>query len=343
LTQHSLAAPTPGSHPDSLRDGSHDFDFNIGKWHTHIQRLTNALSGEAPKWVILEGTVTVKKVWDGRAQLEEIEADGPKGHWEGMTVFLYNPGSHQWTQNFSGASDGTMENPNYGEFHDGIGYFYGQDVSDGRTILVRGIWSKITADGHEYEQSFSNDGGKTWEPNFIGTLTRDTTPDAPPAPQPASAVQNGQHDFDFDFGNWNTHTTRLIDPLTGSKTWITLDGVTRVRKVWDGRANMAEYKADGPKGHVELISLRLYRPDAQEWTLNFATPKGGAFGIPLIGKFKDGHGVFIDQETYNGKTILVKFTFTPISATKARSEQAFSGDGGKTWETNWINEYTRAN
>ena len=170
LTRQSFANPMTDT--ASLRDGSHDFDFNIGKWHTHIRRLMNPLSGEAPSWVTLEGTVTVRKVWDGRAQLEEIEADGPKGHWEGLTLFLYNPQSHQWSQNYAGSSDGTLETPSIGAFKNGVGELYDQETYNGRSILVRGVWSDITANGHSYTISFSADGGKTWEATFIATLTR---------------------------------------------------------------------------------------------------------------------------------------------------------------------------
>ena len=86
----------------ALRDGSHDFDFNIGVWHTHIRRIPDPWSS-SDKSVVLDGTVTVRKVFDGRAQLEEIEADGPNGHWQGLTLFLYNPQTHQWSQSLSTA------------------------------------------------------------------------------------------------------------------------------------------------------------------------------------------------------------------------------------------------
>lgn len=88
----SKAQPTSAS-----GDGSHDFDFNIGTWKTHITRLLHPLTG-SKETMKLEGTVTVRKVWGGKAQLEEIEADGPKGQWEGLTLFLYNPKSHKWSQ-----------------------------------------------------------------------------------------------------------------------------------------------------------------------------------------------------------------------------------------------------
>jgi hypothetical protein len=123
--------------------------------------------------VEFDGTVVVRKVWDGRAQLEEIEANGSAGHFEGLTLFLYNPESHQWSQNFANSSDGTMGTPSIGEFKDGRGEFYSQEPYHGKTVLIRGVWSDITADSHRFEQSFSRDGGKTWEPNFVAILSRE--------------------------------------------------------------------------------------------------------------------------------------------------------------------------
>jgi hypothetical protein len=161
--------------------------------------------------------------------------------------------------------------------------------------------------------------------------------------QGADIKRDGQHDFDFDIGTWKTHTSRLQQPLTGSTTWIQMDGTTVVRKIWDGRGNLAVLESDGPTGHLELLSLRLYDPQAHQWNLNFATSKAGTVSVPMIGEFKNGRGQFFDQEPFNGRTIWVRFTMFSISPNSARSEQAFSDDAGTTWETNWINEYTRVN
>jgi hypothetical protein len=154
-----------------LRDGAHDFDFNFGVWRTDIRREVHPLSGSA-ETTPFTGTVTVRKVWGGRGWLEEIAADGPTGHWEGATLFLYNPQSHQWSQNFAGEKSGVMNAPTIGSFHDGRGELYAQDTLDGRSILVRGVWSDITPDAHNYVESYSGDGGRTWEPVFIAHLTR---------------------------------------------------------------------------------------------------------------------------------------------------------------------------
>ena len=165
---------------------------------------------------------------------------------------------------------------------------------------------------------------------------------------PAPAPDDAQHAFDFDMGTWKTHSTRLLHPLAGSKEWIQMEGVTVVSPIWGGKGNIAELESDGPRGHLQLISLRLYDPTAHQWNLNFATSgvgilnvAGDAQSVPMIGRFEHGRGEFYDQESFNGRTIWVRFRIQPLSPTTARSEQAFSDDNGKTWETNWINEYTR--
>src|SRR6266545_1571399 len=83
--------------------------------------------------------------------------------------------------------------------------------------------------------------------------------------QPVASERDGQRDFDFEIGTWKTHLSRLLHPLTGSSTWVDYEGTTVVRKVWNGRANLAELKADGPKGHIEALSLRLYNPQSHQW------------------------------------------------------------------------------
>lgn len=155
------------------------------------------------------------------------------------------------------------------------------------------------------------------------------------------AERDGQHDFDFEIGTWKTHLSRRLHPLTGSNTWVDYEGTTTVRKVWDGRANLVELEADGPAGHIEAVSLRLYNPQSRQWSLNFANSAGGSLSPPTIGDFKNGRGEFYDQETLNGRAILVRFVISDITANSCRFEQAFSDDGGKTWELNWVATDTR--
>jgi len=153
--------------------------------------------------------------------------------------------------------------------------------------------------------------------------------------------RDGQHDFDFEIGVWNTHLKRLVHPLSGSNDWMELEGTTVVRKVWDGRANLAELTTDAASGHLQVLSLRLYDPQARQWSLNTANAHGGSLGVPTIGEFKNGRGEFFDQESFNGRAILVRNVWSDIGADSCRFEQAFSEDGGKSWEVNWIAVDTR--
>jgi hypothetical protein len=148
--------------------------------------------------------------------------------------------------------------------------------------------------------------------------------------------RDGRQDFDFEFGTWRTHLTRRLRPLTGSETWVEYHGTTVVRKVWNGAANLVELVVDGPTGHLEALSLRLYNPESRQWSLNFSNAAAGVMSTPTIGEFRDGRGEFYDQEFYNGRAILVRFIISDITPTSCRFEQAFSDDGGKTWEVNWI-------
>jgi hypothetical protein len=154
-------------------------------------------------------------------------------------------------------------------------------------------------------------------------------------------MRDGQHDFDFQIGTWNTHLKRLLHPLSGSDEWAEYEGITTVRKVWDGRANLVELSADGPAGHFEGLNLRLYNPQSQQWSLNFASSRGGVMSQPTIGRFIDGRGEFYDQEDFEGRAVFVRFVITPLDTDTIRFEQAFSDDGGKTWEVNWVATDTR--
>ena len=156
-----------------------------------------------------------------------------------------------------------------------------------------------------------------------------------------AATRDGSHDFDFEIGTWKTHLRVLQHPLTGSTKWVELNGTSVVRKVWNGRANLVELEVDGPNGHIEGLSLRLYDPAAHQWSLNFANAKVGSFGVPTIGEFKNGRGEFYDREPVGGRTILVRNVWSDMKANSCHFEQAFSDDGGKTWEVNWIADDTR--
>lgn len=153
-------------------DGQHDFDFEAGTWKIRLSRLLHPLTG-SKEWEQFDGTTSTQQVWGGRAFLEQFETDSPTGgHIEGLTLRLYNPQSHQWSLYWATSKTGTLSQPTIGEFKDGVGEFYDQEPFNRRMILVRFIWSKITPNSAHFEQSFSADGGRTWEVNWITDQTR---------------------------------------------------------------------------------------------------------------------------------------------------------------------------
>lgn len=161
-------------------------------------------------------------------------------------------------------------------------------------------------------------------------------------PKPASAARpDGQHDFDFEFGEWTIHLSRRLRPLTGSTTWVEYDGTSVVRKVWNGRANLGELDVEGPAGRIVGLSLRLYDPATRQWKISWANSADGTLGPPMIGGFENGRGEFYNQELLNGRAIFVRFIFSDITANAFKLEQAFSDDGGKSWEANWIATFAR--
>jgi hypothetical protein len=169
-----------------------------------------------------------------------------------------------------------------------------------------------------------------------------TTPSLPsPASSAQATAREGQHDFDFEIGTWRTRVSRLVRPLSGSTTWVHYEGMSVVRKVLNGRANLVELTVEGPSGRIEGLSLRLYEPQAARWTINYANSADGLLTPPVSGRFANGRGEFLGPDTLNGRSILVRFVISDITPNSCRFEQAFSADEGKTWEVNWIATDTR--
>ena len=149
-------------------------------------------------------------------------------------------------------------------------------------------------------------------------------------------VRDGSHDFDFEFGEWTVEMSRLVEPLTGSDAWVEYQGTSVVRRVWGGRANLGELDVQGPAGHIQGLSLRLYNPESGQWSIFWASSRDGALGEAMVGGFRDGIGEFHNREHLDGKPIDVRFLFTDLTRNTFQLEQAFSDDDGSSWEANWI-------
>jgi hypothetical protein len=149
------------------------------------------------------------------------------------------------------------------------------------------------------------------------------------------------HDFDFLHGRWRVHNRRLVHPLAGSGEWVEFEGTTLVRPFWDGQGCLEEWEADAPAGQLSAVSLHLYDPRAKQWSLHWATKADGKIGVPTVGAFVQGRGDFFAQEDFEGRSIFLRLRWEPRGRGACRFEQAFSVDGGATWETNWIMDFSR--
>ena len=149
-------------------------------------------------------------------------------------------------------------------------------------------------------------------------------------------------DFDFLFGSWNVHNRRLRERLAGSTEWVEFPATMVARRVWGGAANLDEYEAlDTPLGEIHGMTLRLYDEKTEQWTIYWSNRGVGRLDPPMTGAWANGVGEFYNQELFRGRMVYVRFLWTNPSPDRARWEQAYSADGGKTWETNWIMELER--
>jgi hypothetical protein len=328
------------------RDGQHDFDFLFGRWKVHLKRKAAGTN----RWTESDGYGVYRKVWGGRANLNEFFTENSSGHVEGLTLRTYNPETHRWSLYWANSRDGILSSPQVGRFNHGQGEFYEQDNSDGKGTLVRYTWSKISATSAHFEQAFSDDGGKSWDVNWISDMQRlgdaeDTATSAATAASgsgaPSSNSEPGQRDFEPLLGRWNYHLKRRLKPLTGSTQWVELAGNGECAPLWHGHAQLDTINVAGSSGSIEGLTLRLFNPKTHEWRLYWANSKDGIIAVPQIGQFKASHGEFYAQDTLEDKSILVKFDWSALGSSSPHFEQSFSNDGGKNWEVNWITEQTR--
>jgi len=160
----------------------------------------------------------------------------------------------------------------------------------------------------------------------------------------SAALHDGQHDFDFLIGSWKIHLKRRLHPLTGSNDWVEFDGTVVCRTIWNGLAEVEEFNVDSPEKNIVIqgLAVRLYNPKTRQWSIYWANRKNGFFdAAPQIGQFANGRGEFYGQDTLDGKSIYVRFTWSNTTSPAPHFEQAYSQDGGRTWEVNWITEQTR--
>jgi hypothetical protein len=145
--------------------------------------------------------------------------------------------------------------------------------------------------------------------------------------------------FDSLIGTWDVVNRRLVRRNVGSTEWEEFPGVSRCWRLFDGGANVEEIAF--PTKRFFGLTLRIRDVARDEWSLYWADSRRGTLFPPVTGRFHDGRGEFLGDDTDDGAPVRVRFAWSDITATSARWEQAFSTDAGTTWETNWTMAFTR--
>lgn len=153
--------------------------------------------------------------------------------------------------------------------------------------------------------------------------------------------QDGRADFDFFIGSWKVRNRRLRERLKGSSSWDEFGGTTVARKILDGLGNIEEFTMERASGPIAGMTLRFFNPQSGQWNIYLANSVSGFDPQPAIGEFKEGRGEFYSQEIFEGKSIFCRVIWSEITPTSCHWEQAFSADGGRTWETNWVSDFER--
>jgi hypothetical protein len=165
----------------------------------------------------------------------------------------------------------------------------------------------------------------------------------PSASAQTAAPHDGQHDFDFEIGTWKAHVRRLLHRLEGSKDWEDYDGTVVTLPIMGGKGNLSEMNVVGATSHeaIQIIAVRLYNPTSRQWGIYGASSKIGVFDPPQVGQFDGKHGEFYATDTVQGRAVYIRYVWESVDPAHTHFEQAFSTDGGRTWEVNWIYDGSR--
>nr|WP_294810271.1 hypothetical protein [uncultured Sphingomonas sp.] len=337
LAMPASAALVRGGRGEGASAHAHDWDWLVGNWDVWHRRLKDRLAG-SNEWQEFTGKSALWLALDGLGTIDDNIVDIPSGTYRGLTVRAYNPERQQWAIWWvDGRNPTVIDAPVRGGFAGNTGVFTGPDVFKGRPVTARFRWLDIHSERPHWEQALSTDGGKSWEINWENFFTR-TAPVATPLP----AVADRRRDFDFLHGSWSVQHRRRKQRLAGSSEWEEFAGTLVNWPVLGGQGNIGDNFFARAGGAHRGIGLRTFDPASGEWLswwLEGRSPTG--FATLVRGRFTNGVGVFEGDDTLDGRPVKTRVRWSGITSNAARWEQAMSGDGGATWETNWISDFRR--
>lgn len=339
LPAFSFAKPPRGSVDTASPTDrhTHDWDWLIGNWDVWHRRLKERLAGST-EWEEFAGKSALWLTLGGLGTIDDNSLELPGDSYRGLTLRAFDPVARRWSIWWlDGRNPTKIDPPVLGGFEGSTGTFIGHDEFKGRPITMRFRWQDIQGPRPFWEQAFSTDEGATWEVNWLNYFTRTSV-----MPTPLPTLPNASRDWEFLVGRWSVRHRRLRHRLVGSDEWDEFGGTFVNWPVLGGQGNVGDNVMEFPTGTVRGVGLRALDPATGQWSswwLDGRNPT--VIAPPVSGGFADGVGTFVGDDIHEGRPIKTRVQWSRITPRSARWEQASSVDGGKTWESNWISDFTR--
>jgi hypothetical protein len=319
-----------------------DWAWLVGTWDVENRKLRERLTGNSD-WLEFPSKSALWLTMNGLGTIDDNAFIMKDGVYRAAGIRAWDPATGTWAIWWlDGRAPATIDPPVRGVFRGDEGTFFGADTLRGRPIDVRFHWQGIHGARPHWQQSFSPDGGKTWEMNFENFFSRTSTVPTPLPLLPGEAAGTAPSDWDFLAGRWRVRHRRLTKRLVGNRDWQNFEGTLVNRPLMGGAGNFSDNEMHLPNGVVRSVGLRAYDPARAVWSswfLDGRSPRDIA--PPLIGRFEGGVGTLASTEHVDGKAVLTRVQWTRIGPDSARWEQSASANGGATWEVNWVSELRR--
>ncbi|WP_423603011.1 hypothetical protein [Sphingomonas sp. MS122] len=337
-----ILAGSPGRALAQPADRRRDWAWLEGNWRVEHRRLRRRLARDT-HWDRFAGTSAMWLTLDGLGTIDDNLLHLPGGDYRAMGIRAYDPATGRWSIWWlDGRNPTRIDPPVLGRFEGETGTFTGADMFEGRPIDVRFHWQGIRGPRPHWQQSFSPDGGATWEMNWENFFTRTSAAPTPLPLLPRGDAARAPDDWGFLAGRWKVHHRKLRRRLAGSRDWDEFGGTFVNWPVLGGNGNVGDNLMQAPSGTFRGVGFRAWDPATREWLSWWLDGRDPSrIGQPLRGRFVDGIGTYLSDDVHEGRPVKTRVTWSRITGKTARWEQAFSADGGQSWEVNWTSDFTR--
>lgn len=325
------------SAPDDPSAHARDWAWLLGNWDVRHRRLKDRLAGSR-EWESFSGKSALWLTMGGFGTIDDNILDLPGGIYRAAGIRAFDPSARKWSIWWlDGRNPARIDPPVMGSFNGDSGTFLGEDMFQGRPILVRFRWRDIRSAQPHWEQAFSPDKGATWEVNWRNFFTRLSA-----TPTPLPLAEGRRDDWDFLVGSWAVRHRRLKRRLVAETDWEEFDGTLINWPILGGQGNVGDNVMELPSGTYRGVGIRTFDPQSGQWLSWWLDGRNPTqIAPPVRGNFANGIGTFVGEEILDGQSIMTRVIWSGISANKARWEQAFSADRGQTWEINWVSDLRR--